>query len=188
MRSHLHGIGEFITRGSVALAVALALAIAPATANAAGPVEEAFLQLLNAERAAAGRPALVMQPAMYQLASAWSNEQAADRQLSHRPMSSQIAWIESRVTSDWERIGENVAYGSTVDSVHETLMASPAHRDNALGDFTHVGIGSARDAAGRVWVTFNFLKAGKLVDRPQISRDLPGPFAEAGLAIATSGQ
>jgi len=177
---------ELIAAGAIALALAMSVAIAPATAS--GPVDEAFLQLLNDARTAAGRPALVMQPAMYELASAWSHEQAASRQLSHRPMSSQIAWIESRVTSEWERVGENVACGSTIDSVHETLMASPAHRANALGDFMHVGIGSARDDTGRVWVTFNFLKAGKLVDQLQISHVLREPFAEAGLAIATAGR
>ena len=41
-----------------------------------------------------------------------------------------------------ERIFENLAVGSTVEELHEQLMASPAHRAAVLdSEVTHVGVG-----------------------------------------------
>jgi uncharacterized protein YkwD len=144
---------------SGAVALTLALIAVPATAAADESADRAFLDLLNRARVDAGRAPLAMDPAMRQLALDWSGELMNGQRLSHRALSSQTAWIESRITPDWQRTAENVASGYSVDRVHAWLMASPSHRANMLGDFTHVGIGSVHDAAGRLWVTFNFLAA-----------------------------
>jgi uncharacterized protein YkwD len=136
-----------------------AAALAAGLGHASDLPEERFLALLNAERIAAGRPALEPEPAMHELARTWADTQAASQRLAHRPQQNQVEWVESQVTRRWQRVAENVGYGGSVDAVHRALMASPAHRANALGDFTHVGVGAASDATGRIWVTFNFLKA-----------------------------
>ena len=44
------------------------------------------------------------------------------------------------------RSAENVARSRSLLRIHRNLLRSPSHRVNALGsDFTHVGIGVARD-------------------------------------------
>jgi uncharacterized protein YkwD len=35
-------------------------------------------------------------------------------------------------------------------------MASPPHRANILGNYSHMGVGVAIDGSGRVWVTERF--------------------------------
>jgi uncharacterized protein YkwD len=158
-----------------AVAFVLVLIIDPVTAAAAEEsVDRAFLDLLNRARIEAGRTPLTMEPSMRQLAIEWSGTLMTAQQLSHRTQSSQTAWIESRMTPNWQRTAENVASGYSVDAVHAWLMASPGHRANMLGDFTHVGIGSMRDVAGRLWVTFNFVAAPGLDGTTRVAWTDPG--------------
>jgi uncharacterized protein YkwD len=48
-------------------------------------------------------------------------------------------------------VGENVAHARTLVAAHRALYASPSHRMNILGPYTHLGVGVANDADG-VWV------------------------------------
>jgi hypothetical protein len=51
------------------------------------------------------------------------------------------------------RVGENVAAAPSIARAHQSLWASPSHRDNLLDDrFARVGIGVAVDAHGTRWV------------------------------------
>lgn len=52
----------------------------------------------------------------------------------------------------WQRVGENVGYGSTMQAIHDKFMSSAGHRANILGQYNLVGIGVSRDGAGRYWV------------------------------------
>jgi hypothetical protein len=50
-------------------------------------------------------------------------------------------------------VGENVARARSVALAHRALHASPSHRMNLLrADYTHIGLGVARDDAGDVYV------------------------------------
>jgi uncharacterized protein YkwD len=144
--------------GGIALLAIVFAALTPASVFADAATENRLVALLNAEREAAGLRPLVAEPALHELAQTWASTQAASQRLDHRSLDDQATWVEARVTPSWERIAENVAYGASVDSVHDTLMGSTPHRANALGDFSHVGVGATRDASGRLWVTFNFVK------------------------------
>lgn len=59
----------------------------------------------------------------------------------------------------FDRIGENIADGQdSAAEVVDAWMASPEHRANILGDYTHVG--SARATGhGKVWWVNHFGKA-----------------------------
>lgn len=49
---------------------------------------------------------------------------------------------------------ENVAYGaSTAKEVVNMWKGSTGHRRNMLGDYKYIGIGTAKDRAGRIYYT-----------------------------------
>lgn len=58
----------------------------------------------------------------------------------------------------WLRMGENVGVGPSIASLHSAFMNSAGHRDNILGDFTHVGIG-VKQSGSRLFTTVVFMKA-----------------------------
>jgi uncharacterized protein YkwD len=58
---------------------------------------------------------------------------------------------------NWQLWGENVGVGPTPQSVEAALMASPPHRANILGNFTHMGVGVVI-ANGHFWVTERFYR------------------------------
>ncbi|MGH8914206.1 MAG: CAP domain-containing protein [Acidimicrobiia bacterium] len=61
--------------------------------------------------------------------------------------------------SGWERIGENVGRGQSPSSLHSAFMDSPSHRQNILGDFNYVGVGTG-SSDGYLYVTVVFMKKG----------------------------
>lgn len=138
-------------RRSTLVTLALLLSVlltvlVPATARADAGAEGAFVAAVNAERAAAGLPALSVAGDLVAVARAHSARMADSGNLHHNPN------LGSDV-SGWQRVGENVGKGPDVGAIHEAFMASPGHRTNILdGTWTEVGIGVVvRD--GRVWVT-----------------------------------
>src|SRR5207245_7193657 len=58
----------------------------------------------------------------------WSTAMASATMLSHNPQL--VSQINSQVTADWTRIGENVGVGGDVDSLNQAFWNSPAHRAN----------------------------------------------------------
>jgi uncharacterized protein YkwD len=152
----------------VPLAVVLALlvpasgvaldAAAPAAAYAAVSTAErdaAVQRILadtNAARAAAGLPALTLDPQMSSVAQTWTDSLASTRTLSHNPQYSTL------IPAGWTSAAENVAYGYTPSTVTTGWMGSAGHRANILGDFTDIGIGYQVDSAGRGWYTQDFAR------------------------------
>jgi uncharacterized protein YkwD len=146
----------------VALLLAIFLANPSAAEEGTNAETSALLVLLNDAREAAGEAPLVMQPALHAFASEWARELSSRQRLEHRSDTSQVDWIETNVTPQWKHLGENIALARSAREAHDVLMASAIHRANALGDFTHVGIGAARDGAGQLWVAYNFVTAPDL--------------------------
>lgn len=64
------------------------------------------------------------------------------------------------VASGWSGLAENVGAGPTVSSLQSAFMASPGHRANILGNYTHVGIGVYKSTTGQLWVTVIFGRWG----------------------------
>ena len=109
---------------------------------------------MNDERAAAGLDELVWDPALAEIAGAWSTKMAGAGGLAHNP---DLADQVTPVAPAWQRLGENVGTGSSVDELHAAFMASDGHRRNILGDFERIGVG-VEVTNGRVWVTVDFLQ------------------------------
>lgn len=150
-------------------------------ADAATPTSEAwdFLARTNQFRAGAGLAPLAMQPSLVDIAAGWTDHMVSTQQLVHNPSSAaQIAGV----FPDWQRSGENIGYGSSVDQVQGAFLNSAPHRENILGDYNYVGISTARDGGGRLWVTLDFLKLNRAA--PIITQ--PPPFIPLGRAEATA--
>ncbi len=131
-----------------ALLLAPLLALLPAQrAEAAAPAEDALLSMVNSARGSAGVAPLVEAPDLTAIARQWSSRMSASNVLSHNPD------LRTQVTS-WTAIAENVAYGTSIPSIHSALMGSSGHRANILnGTYTQVGIGVWTAPSGRIWVT-----------------------------------
>ena len=144
----------------LAAATVLALAVgsfSPATTASAGfrcyrfkESEKDFAQKINMARSAVGKGKLQLDKQLSRVARRHAWEMDNRNTLYHTPDST-LAW---RVTN-WTRLGENVGYGGDVGSLHQAFMNSPAHRDNVLGRYRHVGVGVHKDN-GIMWVTIIF--------------------------------
>ena len=153
---------------TVTAAALAALALASCTPGTAAVVnggtssatslhaEEARLvDLLNAERGAAGLAPLAVHGGAVTVARSWAGELARVGRLAHNP---DLAGQVSRyVTGAWVRIGENVGTGADSDSLHGAFMASPGHRANVLnGEYDYVGVGLVRTGP-TIWVSIVFV-------------------------------
>lgn len=138
---------------AAALAVTLGAAVlAPSAASAAGgPAGEVFT-LTNAQRAQAGLPALVSDPALDAAAAEWAQQLASSCTFEH----STSAWRSSRVAAfGWVATGENIAAGQPdAASVVSGWMNSSGHRANILDTrYTGLGVGYATGTCYRTyWV------------------------------------
>lgn len=129
--------------GAVLLAVAAA-ACMPADART-------FLDRANALRASSGVPALQEHDVLTDKAEAWAQHLAATGRLEHSSLGSGLGGLQ------WRALGENLAVSTptadTLASLHDLLVSSSEHRANILNrGFTHLGVGVASGADGRVWV------------------------------------
>ena len=120
--------------------------------------EDRMFQLLNDERRKAGLRPLVRDPAIDQVARAYSTTMLQRGFFSHETPEGQSPFDRMRAAGiDFVVAGENLALAPTVALAHQGLMDSPGHRANILRpEFGRVGIGAAvADGRGRMF-TQNF--------------------------------
>jgi uncharacterized protein YkwD len=156
----------------VAAAAALSLASSPAAADDAAD-EARLYQLTNEARAANGRAPLAYDAAASSVARGWAAELARSGNLRHNP--NLVAQVNAYVTTQWSSIGENVGYAPTVDAMQAAYMASTGHRNNILGNYNRVGVGSVRSGAV-VWTTVVFILGPAL---PVVPASTFAPFPSA---------
>jgi hypothetical protein len=66
--------------------------------------------------------------------------------------------LSDGITADWQKLGENVGMGGSVEGLHNAFVASPKHYDNLVDPaFTYVGIGVVT-VDGTVYVSEMFMK------------------------------
>ncbi len=160
--------------GLVAALSATALPIA----TAADPgIEAEFLDLLNAERTAAGLNELYVHDDLLDDARSHSQVMLDGDFLHHNP-------DLASVTEGWWRLGENVGVGPDAPVLHEAFMNSEGHRRNIMGEWDYVGIGVQVESEYKIWVTVVFMEAwpGEPVDpEPE-----PAPAEVAGADLPAS--
>ena len=128
---------------------------APAPAPLDDAYETRIVQLVNAERVAAGLPRLAVAPCADRFAEDWSATMARTGAFAHRPS---LGTLLSACRAS--AVGENIAYGTvSADQMMAMWMQSPGHRANILSSrFTHLGVGAVQTASGRTYGTQNFLR------------------------------
>jgi uncharacterized protein YkwD len=159
--------------GGLAVAAALSLAFTWQPAAAAGlavqlpgdpaiaqlfAVEQALLDLTNADRAANGLPPLQFDPETEQIARQRATSQLGTASLTHYDAQGDLAFVNllANARLEYRVAGENLARSTVTDPavtrrIEEALMQSPKHRDNILDPtFNRVAIGAATDASGQI--------------------------------------
>jgi len=121
-------------------------------------LEARMLELVNAERAANGLPALQADPALAEVARAHSRDMFARGYFSHAsPEGAQASDRMRQAGVPFLVAGENLALAPTLAMAHRGLMNSPGHRANLLRpQFGRVGIGVLDGGRRGLMVTQNF--------------------------------
>jgi uncharacterized protein YkwD len=128
---------------------------APQPGMSASDIAVAFEWAMDVERGRHGLAALVADPTVSQQAAVWSRGMAMFQTLAEdRYYAAEL----SAAAPNWRWSGENVGVGPTASSVQAAFMASPPHRANVLGNYTHVGVGVFVDGSGKIWVTERFYR------------------------------
>ena len=116
-----------------------------------------FLDRTNSLRRSQGVTALKENDTLTNKAEAWARHMASTGRLEHSTLTSGLSGLR------WTALGENVAYSpptsNTLLTIHNMFASSSGHRANLLSrTFTHMGVGVAKDAAGRIWVVEVFAR------------------------------
>lgn len=142
----------------VFLAVLLGVLFLPASAGSAaaavdtGAAELAFVDEINGVRATKGLGQLTIHPELVDVARGWASKMSAADEISHNPR------LADAVRADWQKLGENVGVGTTVDRLHAAFVASPLHYKNIVDPaFTHVGVGVVLGRDGAIFTTHQFM-------------------------------
>ena len=141
---------------------------ATACASPAGPTEmpeapaaggvsataSTIVQLTNAERSNAGLPSLRINGQLMEAAQLHAEQMVRLGRLEHVLSGAQYPRPEDRLAAagyQWSAYAENIAMGqSTAAAAMDSWMHSSGHRANILStSVTEIGIGFARDSAGR---------------------------------------
>ncbi|HVD62704.1 MAG TPA: CAP domain-containing protein [Lapillicoccus sp.] len=126
----------------------------PPSTTGTATYEGQILALVNAERTAAGLPALTAQACPDEFAEPWSPHMAAEGGLSHQSLGPVLSRCGARAAA--ENVGMNSS--SSPASMVAAFMNSPGHRANILGaSYSGIGIGAYRDSGGVWWVTQDFV-------------------------------
>jgi uncharacterized protein YkwD len=110
-----------------------------------------FLDRTNSLRSSHGLRAYKESSILTDKAEAWARHMASTGRLEHSNLSPGLSGLK------WKALGENVGYSSptsnTLLTIHNLFVSSSGHRANLLkSNYTHMGVGVAKDSRGRVWV------------------------------------
>lgn len=155
------------------------IAVSPILARAASisPQQKQLLDLVNRERAKAGRSRLQWDDQLAEAARAHTQMMAERGQLSHQfrgepPLPQRAGAAGAHFNS----VAENVAYAGDIASLHQNLMRSPHHRANILSpDSNAIGIGLA-DRGGELYVTEDFARLLPTYSTDQFSQHVVAAF------------
>ncbi|MFP5326700.1 MAG: CAP domain-containing protein [Acidimicrobiia bacterium] len=159
-RGRPHGRGKLPSRTrtllGLFLAVVLALTLTACQDADTQKQEQLLLSSLQRSRQTSGLAPLSQHAGLRDVARRHAEEMARTKSLVHSP---NLAGRVGAVVPNWQRVGENVGYGTSMEAVHKNFMASSGHRGNILGRYNIVGIGVSRDETGRYWVVQVFALA-----------------------------
>jgi len=152
------------------MAVLFALAN-PAPASAADSSAEAqFVAQINSIRSSHGLAPLAVYGELHSVARSWTDQMVANGGISHNPN------LAGDVSANWTKLGENVGEGSSVSSLMQAFVASPAHYKNIVDPaYNYIGVGVSYDANGRMFTTHDFMALGDSAPPPADTGSAPAP-------------
>lgn len=166
------------------------LAVAPGLAYAE-PADSRLVNLVNAQRARHGVPALHRSSELAAAAAAYAAAMAEGGFFGHRAPDdgTLVTRAEAAGYRDWTELGENLAGGTAVpEEIVAAWMASPSHRANLLSPLVRdVGGGYAaapRSPLGHYWVLNLGSRAAGWVPSPETVPYLYTPGRPALLPAA----
>lgn len=128
---------------------------------------------INNLRVGAGLQTVQIQPWAENEAQNWSLAMASSGVLSH-DMAGYMAQGRSAMSASY--LGQNVGWGSTLDTTQSLLQASPGHMAILMDPrYNYVGVGAATDSQGQVWVTEDFAEIGATAPAPAPKPVAPAP-------------
>lgn len=139
------------------VALVAATLVIPSAAAAAAPTDDAarVVELVNAERAARGLPALRWEGRLAASAADYAVQMAQTGLFAHWEADgeSMVQRDEAHGYTDWSFLGENLARDkATPEEVVAAWLASPTHLANLLAiDACQVGVGLANASSVNYW-------------------------------------
>jgi hypothetical protein len=145
--------------------------------------ESSFVAKINGLRTSKGLEPLTVDAGITDKARAWAQTMADKNTIWHSTLS-------DGVTADWQKLGENVGMGGSVDGLHVAFVNSPHHYDNLVDPaFRSIGIGVVHSDTGILFVSEVFMvtrtPAPTPVDRVVLTAVPVAPIATAPVATPT---
>ncbi len=123
-------------------------------------LEKEVLKETNQFRKSRGKKLLQWHDGLSELARQHSEAMASgNTPFGHQGFELREKQARKLLSARLSAVAENVAYGSeTASDVVTQWKNSPGHRQNMLGNFRHIGVGTATDAEGRIYFTQIFVE------------------------------
>jgi len=124
-----------------------------------GGLNDEVLKYTNQFRKSKRLPALEMRDDLNGIARRRSDDMATGkRPFGHDGFNQRESEVQ-KIVQPFSEMAENVAYGATTGKeVVQMWKDSPSHRENMLGNYKYMGIGTAVDNHGTIYFTALFVR------------------------------
>lgn len=125
-----------------------------------GTAEAEFVALINQLRASRGLGALTVDVELTAQARSWAGTMAAQGRIFH------AGDLSVGISSNWQKLGENVGVGGTVGPLFQAFVDSPPHLANLVDPgYTRVGVGVVT-SGDRIFTTHRFMSVAAAAPPP----------------------
>lgn len=140
--------------------VGLTRVATPAGADVDRDTAEAqFVDMINQLRVNNSLPPLDVDAGLRVIGQRWAYELADAGTLRHNP--NLVDEVNSEVTTQWVKLGENVGWDYTVRDLFDAFVSSPEHYRNLVDpSFTRVGVGVVVTPGGQIFTAHEFMAPG----------------------------
>lgn len=121
------------------------------------PTQQQIINETNAFRSRNGRSTVAADPHLNQVAQKWAEQMAREDRLYHNPNYSNQYRPGWRLSS--ENVAQNWPSATAKTFVDQWANSKAGHRENMLNPgITHMGVGIAKSASGKVYAVQNFAR------------------------------
>ena len=113
--------------------------------------EQQFIDRINGLRASKGLALLAVDPELTSQSRIWSQTMKDAGKIFHS------SDLSAGISSNWQKLGENVGVGGTVDALFNAFVASPKHYENLVDPaYRYIGVGVVWDG-DRMFTAHRFM-------------------------------